>query len=150
MAHQRLRTLLPIAGPTLVHLRNHPDAEIASRVSHLYEEWAWQVADNIRPSNWPYTPWIDSLPKEYPERSYAIDLYLATVATKPGLAGNGPPHWNNYRTATKRFIVTLLLEEASVEDVRRLLDTMAKYEKAWIKNHQHSYQFPKAMLAACD
>lgn len=151
LAHKKLEQLFPVAVPYLYQAQSCRDPEIAARTSKLYKQWAWQMADTIRPTHWPYLPWIDSLPYTYPERYPTINGYLGAVGHCPGTQSgqSDAPSWTKYRAATKLFVYKMLVDGKQVNEVRAVLDTMVDYEKGWIKKNQHSYQFPKEMLAAC-
>ncbi len=152
LAHHQLEQLLPIAGPYLLRASSDPNPEIAARAAVLSEKWSWQVAEAIKPTKWPYLPWIDSLPQGYPNRFCVISEYLSMVGCCVGetYGGGGPPHWPKYRCATKFYVQKLLIEGKEVEQVQSLLDSMVTYEKNWIKQHQHGFKFPAEMLSACD
>src|SRR5947209_3925744 len=96
LAQHKLEKLLPVAGPLLVPIRGHPDPEIAARAGILVDQWSWQVATTIKPSTWPYLPWIDSLPHGYPDRHALIAEYLHIVDTCVTDHPGGLPHWPRY------------------------------------------------------
>jgi hypothetical protein len=134
-----------VAAPHLHQAQSHHDPEIATRAKKLYQQWAWQVADTIKPTNWAYVPWIDSLPQDYPNRCDVIQNHLSLAD-----GDNDAPTWSKYRNATKLLVYELLCQGKSLSEVNALLHTMVAREKCWIKNSQHAYKFPEALIQSCD
>jgi len=144
LSDRGLQDLLPLAAPYLFKSQFHPDAEIAVRSKKLYQQWAWHTAGTLKPADWPFLPWIDSLPHTYPNRASLIQDHL-------GMADgtNDAPSWPKYRNATKFLIYQMLCDGKDLPEVQGLLDAMVVREKGWIKS-QHAYKFPDEVLRACD
>jgi hypothetical protein len=145
LATSKLEAILPVAGPYLLKTQSHKNSEIAVRSTYLYQKWACTVAKEIKPTKWPHLPWIDSLPKDYPDRSQLIETYLNMSED-----ANQPPTWLKYRTATKHFVCDLVKDGKVISEVRKMLDAMVQNEKSWIKTNQQAYKFPKEMLTLCE
>lgn len=150
-AHSTLSTLPWTAAPWFRHGADHfakVDTEVSVRCDKLWREACWKKSGQIKPANWPYVPWVDSLPYDYPSRYLTIEAYLDAVGCSLSGGGDTPPHWPKYRKATRLMIYYLLVEGWPECKVANLLDDMVAHEKRWIKKHKYAFNFPKEMLEA--
>jgi len=133
----------------LVWAAKSQDAEIAARGRVLLDAHWWKVAGELMPSKkWPYQPWCDSLPYDYPGRHPLIDDYLGRAGQSCHSISSEQPHWWKYRLATKYLIYDLLKAGKSRQEITVLLDKMVDFERAWILRHKTSYQFSHELLEA--
>lgn len=141
-AHKSLQKCLHVAAPYLKAGKKHADAEVASRCGQLFEAWAWETAQDLRADGWPVVPWIDSLPKNYPDREGIIDGYLGERSGDR----YQPPDWPAYRLSTTVWLFQELKTGKSVSELRELLNQMADYEAGWIVQQKQSFVFPEHLL----
>lgn len=148
-AHKSLRPLAPLVVPYLKAGCKNDDEEIAVRCKEILTDHYYAVArplsETTKPTNWPRTPWIDMLPLDYPHRAQVLSWYLDKAREKIGR--KGPPHWQDYRLATKLLMRSLFEDGKSVKEVVVLLDQMAVIERNWIlkngKNYTPNLVIPK-------
>lgn len=99
-----------------------PDPEVARRA-----EGVIGVYLNVRPTNYPAMPWIDSLPLDYPDRQEIIGKYLAYGRDVCGCGR--APDWHEYRVATVYFIRDLMGEGLSRAEAIQLLDRLVEGDR---------------------
>jgi hypothetical protein len=86
---------------------------------------------SVAPSWYARLPWIDMLPKDWPNRQEVVQYYL-TRARQLQLEWLCYETWLDYRVATRLFIIDLLRNGHRREHVQRLLDTMAENEMVYL------------------
>ncbi len=140
-AMQALNQMAPAILPYLESARLHPDLEVSQRSSIVltsyYEQAAEQLIKRARPTNWPRMPWIDMLPKDYPDRANVIEYFVAQARDKIGR--KGPPDWEDYRLATELLAYDLLLNQHTLDQTVEVLDRMAAEEQKWISENGKNY-----------
>lgn len=100
----------------------HDDCEVKRRVEEAMERFYHLSIPHRR-----WTPWIDQLPKEWPQRDRIIREYLEK-ATAVTVGENHGPAWTNYRVATVILARDMLRSGTPPDEVCRLLDRMSKAE----------------------
>jgi hypothetical protein len=150
LAMQALNQMAPLIVPYLEAAHAHPDPEVARRV-HLvlasyYEKAADHLLKEAKPTSWPRMPWIDMLPKDYPDRADVIEYFVALARDKIGR--KGPPDWEDYRLATELLMHDLLRRRHTLKQVVELLDRMAAQEQKWIAENGKNYSPPVQMPTA--
>lgn len=144
-SHAALSRLLPLSLPALQQATRSDDVETAVRAGQLvkwhYQDTAHDKAAKAKPKDYPYLPWIDRLPKGYPDRQAVIYYWLAQVRIQ-GNYGGGAPHWEDYRLATRLFIEELYADPLTAGKVQSLLDGMVKSEILWIVANATNYNPP--------
>jgi hypothetical protein len=133
-----LTELLPHSAPALTWGLAHKDPEIATRCLTVLKGHWHNKAKALRPRIWDRTPWVDSLPKDYPQRSDTIVAYLAEVGVEGAgwHGGGGTPDWPKYRLATVLLLEDLCAAGWGDERLLDLLDDMAVYEENWCRGHK--------------
>jgi hypothetical protein len=86
---------------------------------------------SVAPSWYGKLPWIDMLPKDWPNRQEVIQCYL-TRARQLQLEWLCYETWVDYRIATRLFVIDLLRNGRRREYVQRLLDIMAENELVYL------------------
>jgi hypothetical protein len=150
-AMQALDQLAPLVVPYLKSGQQHPDVEVARRseilLASYYEQAAAHFMTKAKPTKWPCLPWIDMLPKDYPDRALIVEYFLAQARDKVGR--KGPPDWDDYRTATELYLHYLFVNQNSLDHAIQLLDQMAGQEEKWIAENGKNYSPPlKAPVAS--
>ncbi len=129
LATLQLERLCPAAVAQLQAARQHEDMEIALRAGRILERYA-----KVRPATGPM-PWLDMLPKDWPDRAGTISRYLDRVGRSGYHTG-----WPEYREATCLLVRDLMLEQGwSRERVIRLLARMHASEREWHKSNPWSF-----------
>lgn len=143
-ASQELSQLAPLVAPYLEAARKHEDPEVSQRSTLILATYYESVADGLSakliPTHWPRRPWLDMLPRGYPNRKVIIDHYLRQAQKKIGR--QGPPNWRDYRLATQLYTRELLLQHHNPGEIQRLLDQMAELERTWIRKKGRAYSPP--------
>lgn len=146
-ANELLHRLSPLAAPYLKAAKQHNDLEIADRsyriLARYYAVRAEHLAEKTRPSEWPRIPWLDMLPDNHPDRQAVVQYYLAQAHEKN--CAKGPPHWDDYRLATKLYLQQLFRDQHDADKIRSLLDQMAASEKQWLIKNRDRYNPPLEM-----
>jgi hypothetical protein len=152
LAMQSLHQMAPLILPYLESARLHKDVEIARRselvLVSYYEQAAAQFTKKARPSRWPCLPWIDMLPKDYPDRTLIVEYFLAQARDKVGR--KGPPDWDDYRLATELYLNYLFQKQHKLDDAIDLLDRMAGAEEKWITDNGKNYSPPLKLPVASE
>jgi len=86
---------------------------------------------SVGPSWYGRLPWIDMLPQDWPDRQDVIHCYLSR-ARQLQLEWLCYETWLDYRVATRLFVIDLLRNGHSRDEVRRLLDAMAENELVYL------------------
>lgn len=112
--------------PALEKAREHNDLEIVSRAERVIRQYYF-----VMPTDYPFLPWIDSLPDDFPNRWKIISRYLQLVPPDDSFTWLIPPdrpqfRCYRYRLATAHFCRALLKNGMTRSQVRSLLDKMAK------------------------
>lgn len=94
----------------------HRDLEIARRAEHVLVAYY-----DVRPTGYPM-PWIDSLPKDHPDRAAIISKYLCRAQATCGY--EGAPDWPAYRYATCLWTRELLDSGKSRSEILKLMKVM--------------------------
>lgn len=144
-AHAALSDLLPLSLPALQKAEKSSDVETVVRAGQLvrwyYQDTAHEKAAQAKPKDYPYLPWMDRLPNDYPNRNAVIYSWLCQARIQ-GSFSDGPPQWESYRAATKLFIEDLYSDPLTAGTVQGLLDGMAQSEIQWIVANKDHYSPP--------
>ena len=125
-AHKKLMSMKERPIQLLSMCQQHRDAEIAYRSNQLLKEQYRLIV----PSWVKKVPWIDCLPKDFPNRDEVLyDSYLKHGWPRFGEEWNGQD--DTLRAATQDFAECLLLQGWSQIEVFDVLVAMAKNEEQW-------------------
>lgn len=102
------------------------------RMIHIFYE-------SIKPTTYKAIPWIDALPKQYPNRDIIISKYMEGM-DRSGICGDKLFEYMGYRLATKNYIIDLHKSGIKKKDIIKLLDSMVPEELEQLKNmYGHNY-----------
>lgn len=130
------------ARPQLTRARRSPDAEVSRAAEALlarldgrkWEARSRAVWGVLAEAHFDRAPWIDSLPKDYPERWSIVEQYLAAARATDVSAAMAPdfPRW---RKATELFVADLINGPKSVGELQLMLRQMVKGDAQQVKEH---------------
>lgn len=109
------------------------DPEVRHRAGGILEDWR----SAYRPTKRAITPWLDSLPDDYPDKQAILTRMLKEA--RGGVDWSGYDYdsevqdWPIYRTATDLFVDQLIAAGRSKKEIIRLLDLMADREARYWK-----------------
>lgn len=122
-AHKALAALLPLSATQLERALSHSDMEVRGRAWLLVRPHIRaKIAKQAYALRDPF-PWL-CLHCPF-EQCYWVDL-----AAKQGTSGGGPD-WQNYRDGCRLWAAERLIRGATVQEVERQLEWMAREEVAW-------------------
>lgn len=140
-AYGVLWVMHPVALPYLEGGQGSQRVEVAARCRELVakirygEQAAWLT--RARPKNYPVLPWLDMLPDDYPGRWEILQGYLNEA--RLAVVQDGPPHWQDYREATRLYLLHLQRQGFKAYQAVELLEQMVVHERAWIQKHRLHY-----------
>jgi hypothetical protein len=140
-ATQALTQLAPLIVPYLESAKAHRDTETARRAKLIlagyYELAAARFTEKARPTRYPRLPWLDMLPRDYPDRTAIVEYFVTQARERIGR--KGPPDWEDYRLATQLYLHHLFLNQQPLDGAIELLDRMATSEEKWITENGKNY-----------
>lgn len=105
----------------------HPDPEVRRRVQALREQHAEALTLLVLGDGAGGLPWIDSLPRDYPDRWQIIHGYLNAAGGDRYRVGEFP----TYRSATAVWLRDRIADGMTLGDARALLGKMRARMPAW-------------------
>lgn len=148
-AYKKLSQMGPSAAPCLLIYSHSPDHEIRRRCDRLLapyeEEMAERQSRSLLPTRYPKIPWMDF---DIDYNSHFLGQARAAYWSKQPKAvddrnlGIGPPHWPEYRLATRLWVKSQLLQRRPVAEIRETLDALANQEISWIRLNRMNYKPP--------
>jgi len=146
-AQAALQQLAPFVVHRLHAVEKTKDREVATRVRRIldryYAQHATVWANNTLPTDYPRLPWICELPSTVDQER--AQYYLEQARSQIGV--HGPPHWDDYRLATRLLIEDLYGSRVPRRQVIVVLDRLAEAERSWIVNFGHRYHPPVNVAA---
>lgn len=156
-AERILRIGLPHSLPYLYQARAADDPEVHHRAVRVIVSYRQRIAPIragiLRPAGYPYLPWIDQLPSDWPDRNWHIKYWLQEARDRYPKHGMHDSGWKLYRLATKLYIKDLLTQPNGEEVVQNLLNRMRDREVRWIREKAARYGNmipPKLLRIAAD
>lgn len=137
------RALKKIGKPAFAALQiaeKSPNLEIAVRARKLaapfHEERHAKLASEIMPTSWPRVPWVCI------GSYYGGESSVWVAKAREGGAKDGAPDWPAWREGTRLLVLDLLRGGKTEQEVRLILDDMARCERAWIEANGAHYTPP--------
>lgn len=139
-----LKQLLPASAPYLTWGRLNGEPEVAARSAALESWWLCETVDKktalALARFGDQTPWIDSMPADWPCRIEIVPTYLGLARSEFGW--DGSPKWNDYGHATKLYVKTLFRAGCGPTTVDDLLNAMAANQVKWIEENGKNFKPP--------
>jgi len=141
-ANRILKARIDDSIPEIQQGMESNDPEIRWRCQELLKHHATA----IQPTNYPWYPWIDNLPKNYPNRKKILKRYKRGdefTFRSFQLAGEIHliyAHWD-CREATHSFVSDLLKAGKSRKEIVALLDEMAREERFRVERNSQFYGY---------
>lgn len=116
---------LDVAHYLIKASKKHPDLEVRTRCINLLEDPAMMVWPTRWKDDKKY-PWIDSLPKDFPDRGDIVNKYLEK--SRDAVGRDSGVGWYDYRIATKLWVADLFVDKKPVKEIIAILDNMVQHE----------------------
>lgn len=101
-------------------------AEVRLRARRIVDHY-----ENVKPSKYNKLPWIDHLPKDFPDRAGVIKRHLEVYSAEVLYDYS---EWRALRWATRQLCRDLFKRGWDRRHVIELLDKMSSNEQKWLKN----------------
>ena len=98
--------------------------------------------NHVKPGNIELYPWVDCLPKDYPDREKVLDKYLPHDFNEP-VYTQETVDYPHLRLATYKFMIDQLDSGKTLEEMRHLIIQMNKNELKWLEKGPRHYNIPR-------